>query len=206
MGNRSLNSSRWLQEHINDTYVKQAKIKKLRSRSWFKIQDIQRSDRLFYPGMVIIELGSSPGGWSKYILSKIGDKGSIIACDIISMSVMKGVDFIQGDIYNTITIKKIFKKAKNKNIQLILSDISHNLSGIAVIDIAKSIYLVKFILKNICSILVKGGDFLVKIFQGEGFEECVHEIRLLFEKVKIRKPVASRSRSREVYIVAKKKR
>ncbi|MCR3754754.1 MAG: 23S rRNA 2'-O-ribose methyltransferase [Candidatus Westeberhardia cardiocondylae] len=201
---RSISSSRWLREHFCDIYVKKAKKMGLRSRAWFKIHAMQKKDKLLYPGMCVIELGASPGGWSQYILKKIGIHGYLVACDIISMPLLQGVDFIQGSIYNPEIVRNILKKIQGKKVQVILSDISPNLSGIAIVDVAKFMYLLKFLLDVFYDILCPGGRFVVKVLQGDGLEECIKNMVLLFSEIKIRKPSASRSRSREVYIVATK--
>ncbi|MGP1930718.1 MAG: 23S rRNA (uridine(2552)-2'-O)-methyltransferase RlmE [Arsenophonus sp. ET-YP4-MAG3] len=197
----SVSSTRWLQEHFNDKYVFQAQ-KKIRSRAWFKLNEIQESDKIFKSGMNIVDLGAAPGGWSQYAITKIGINGWIIACDLLLMDPIVSVDFLQGDFRNKKTLEILLERIGEKKIQVIMSDMAPNMSGIRVIDTPKSIYLAELALNMCRYVLVVGGNFVVKVFHGEGFNEYLREVRSLFLKVKIRKPNASRSRSREVYIVA----
>ncbi|MCR3755094.1 MAG: 23S rRNA 2'-O-ribose methyltransferase [Candidatus Westeberhardia cardiocondylae] len=203
--NRSLSSLSWLRRHRNDIYVRKSKYHGFRSRSWFKISEIQKKDKIFYSGMVVIELGSSPGGWSQFILNEIGITGYLVSCDIIEMKVLEGMDFVHGNIYNLKTVNNILGKVKNRKVQVVLSDISPNLSGISIIDISKFTYLIKFLLCTFYDVISSRGKFLIKVFQGEDFEDSLKEISYLFKEVKIRKPKSSRFNSREVYIVATKK-
>ncbi|AEW44251.1 ribosomal RNA large subunit methyltransferase E [Serratia symbiotica str. 'Cinara cedri'] len=198
----SASSMRWLQEHFKDKYVKQTQKKRLRSRAWFKIDAIQQSDKLFKSGMTIIDLGAAPGGWSQYVITQIGDTGRIIACDILPMDPIFGVDFIQGDFRDELVLKALLKSLGTCKVQVLMSDMAPNMSGTPAIDIPRSMYLVELALEMCRDILAPGGSFLVKVFQGNGFDECLREIRSLFTIIKIRKPDSSRARSREVYIVA----
>ncbi|CUR53829.1 Ribosomal RNA large subunit methyltransferase E [Serratia symbiotica] len=200
---RSSSSRRWLKEHFNDKYVQQAKKNKLRSRSWFKLNEIQKHDKLFNPGMIVLDLGSSPGGWSKYVIKKIGHYGRVIACDILPMSPIPGVEFFQGDLSNTLILKSLLKYIGKIKIQVVISDMAPNISGISSIDIPKSTYLVELALKICRNVLSLNGSFLVKVFHGDEFDACLQKIQSLFKEVKIRKPNACRVNSREVYIVAK---
>lgn len=199
---RSASSSRWLQEHFSDKYVQQAQKKGLRSRAWFKLDAIQQSDKLFRPGMTVVDLGAAPGGWSQYVATQIGGKGRIIACDILPMDPMVGVDFLQGDFREPLVLQALLERVGAQKVQVVLSDMAPNMSGTPAVDIPKSMYLVELALEMCRDVLAPGGSLLVKVFQGEGFYEYLREIRSLFTKVKIRKPDASRARSREVYIVA----
>ncbi|BAE73645.1 Ribosomal RNA large subunit methyltransferase E [Sodalis glossinidius str. 'morsitans'] len=199
---RSASSSRWLQEHFSDKYVQQAQKKGLRSRAWFKLDEIQQSDKLFRPGMTVVDLGAAPGGWSQYVATQIGGKGRIIACDILPMDPMVGVDFLQGDFREPLVLQALLERVGEQKVQVVVSDMAPNMSGTPAVDIPKSMYLVELALDMCRDVLAPGGNFLVKVFQGEGFDEYLREIRSLFTKVKIRKPDASRARSREVYIVA----
>ncbi|CAJ0994719.1 23S rRNA (uridine(2552)-2'-O)-methyltransferase RlmE [Sodalis praecaptivus] len=199
---RPASSSRWLQEHFSDKYVQQAQKKGLRSRAWFKLDEIQQSDKLFRPGMTVVDLGAAPGGWSQYVATQIGGKGRIIACDILPMDPMVGVDFLQGDFRDPLVLQALLERLGEQKVQVVLSDMAPNMSGTPAVDIPKSMYLVELALDMCRDVLAPGGSFLVKVFQGEGFDEYLREIRSLFTKVKIRKPDASRARSREVYIVA----
>ncbi len=199
---RSASSSRWLQEHFSDKYVLEAQKKKLRSRAWFKLDEIQRSDKLFKTAMTVVDLGAAPGGWSQYVATQVGAKGRVIACDILPMDPIAGVDFLQGDFRDELVIQALLERAGDGKVHVVMSDMAPNMSGTPAIDIPKSMYLAELALEMCRSVLAPGGSFIVKVFQGEGFDDYLREIRSLFTKVKVRKPDASRSRSREVYIVA----
>lgn len=204
MGNkkRSASSSRWLQEHFSDKYVLQAQKKGFRSRAWFKLDEIQQSDKIFKPGMTVVDLGAAPGGWSQYAGSKVGQAGRVIACDLLLMDPIVGVDFLQGDFRDEQILKALLERVGDKKVQVVMSDMAPNVSGTPAVDIPRSMYLVELALDMCRDVLASGGSFIVKVFQGEGFDEYLREIRSLFLKVKIRKPDASRLRSREVYAVA----
>jgi len=199
---RSGSSSRWLQEHFSDKYVLEAQKKGLRSRAWFKLEEIQKGDKLFKPDMAVVDLGAAPGGWSQYVATQIGKKGRIIACDILPMDPIVGVDFLQGDFRDPLVLQALLERVGEGKVQVVMSDMAPNMSGTPAVDIPKAMYLVELALEMCRDVLAPGGSFLVKVFQGEGFDEYLREIRSLFTKVKIRKPDASRARSREVYIVA----
>lgn len=199
---RSSRSNLWLREHFRDKYVLQAQKKGLRSRAWFKLDEIQRSDKLLKAGMNVIDLGAAPGSWSQYAISKVGESGHVIACDILPMNPIFGVDFIQGNFCDESIFNALLDLVGNKKIQVVMSDMALNMSGIPEIDIPRAMYLVKLALVMCRSILAPGGSFLIKVFHGSGFDEYLQEIRSYFMKVKVRKPNASRARSREVYIVA----
>ncbi|MGP1924034.1 MAG: 23S rRNA (uridine(2552)-2'-O)-methyltransferase RlmE [Arsenophonus sp. NEOnobi-MAG3] len=199
---RSGSSSRWLQEHFNDKYVLQAQKKRFCSRAWFKLDQIQQSDKIFKPAMTVVDLGAAPGGWSKYAASKVTQTGGVIACDLLLMDPIVGVDFLQGDFRDEQILKALLEQVGDKKVQVVMSDMAPNMTGKSFIDIPRSIYLVELALDMCRDVLATGGSFIVKVFQGEGFDEYLRKIRSLFLKVKIRKPDASRLRSREVYIVA----
>src|SRR5476651_1939394 len=199
---RSASSTRWLQEHFSDKYVIQAQKKGLRSRAWFKLDEIQQGDKLFKPGMSVVDLGAAPGGWSQFVATQIGNKGRIIACDLLPMDPIVGVDFLQGDFRDELVLKALLDRVGENKVQVVMSDMAPNMSGTPAVDIPKAMYLAELALDMCRDVLAPGGSFLVKVFQGEGFDEYLREIRSLFTKVKIRKPDASRARSREVYIVA----
>lgn len=199
---KSSSSSRWLHRHFNDKYVKKAKQNKLRSRAWFKLAEIQNIDNIFYPGIKVLDLGAAPGSWSQYVITQIGKLGSIIACDIRPMKPMLGLYFIKGDLQDPKIIKIILDKIGKNKVQIVLSDMAPTMSGIVLSDISKSMHLAELAL-NICKkVLSLDGSFLVKVFQGELFEQYVNKIKYIFKKIKIRKPDASRKNSRELYIVA----
>lgn len=200
---RSKSSHRWLQEHVNDPYVKQAQKDGYRSRSSYKLLELNEKDRLIRPGMLIMDLGSAPGGWSQVAGRLVGDKGRVLATDILPMEPLKNVDFIQGDFREEAVFNQILDLLKGNKPDLIISDIAPNISGIDSADQASSMYLVELALDMARKVLKPRGNFVAKVFQGAGSEAYLKELRSSFEKVLIRKPAASRSRSREVYVVAK---
>lgn len=152
--------------------------------------------------MTVVDLGAAPGGWSQYVVTQIGNKGRVIACDILPMDPIVGVDFLQGDFRDELVLKALMYRVGYDKIQVVMSDMAPNMTGTPEVDIPRSMYLVELALDMCRDVLAPGGSFLVKVFQGDGFEDYLREIRSLFTKVKIRKPDSSRSRSREVYIVA----
>lgn len=198
----STSSRRWLQEHCRDQYVQQSQKNGLRSRAWFKLNEIHQAHKIFQSNMTVIDLGASPGGWSQYISTQVGKKGHVIACDILPMNPIAGVDFLQGNLLDSKVMEAFIQHVGTQKVHAVLSDMAPKLSGISVLDLPKSMYLVEIALKICLASLLPGGTFLVKVFQGEGFDKCLGEINALFNKVKICKPKSSRARSREVYIVA----
>lgn len=177
--------------------------KKIRSRSWFKLDEIQQIDKILSPGITVLDLGSSPGGWSQYAITKVGITGHIIACDILDMPLITGVSFIKGDFSNILVQKKIITFLHQNKVQTILSDMAPNMTGCSLIDTTKSIYLMELALNMCFNVLSPGGSFLVKGFHSEDCNKFLRKISLYFTNIKTRKPHASRSRSREIYIVAK---
>jgi 23S rRNA (uridine2552-2'-O)-methyltransferase len=200
---RSKSSSRWMQEHFNDEYVKMAQVKGYRSRAVFKLNEIQDKDQIIKPGMNIIDLGAAPGGWSQFAREIIGKKNKIIALDILPMEPIEGVDFIQGDFREQAVLDELYAVLDGAEVNLVMSDMAPNMSGNKAVDQPRSIYLGELALETAKTVLAKGGTFLVKLFHGEGFEEFYQEVQKSFSKVVIRKPKASRPRSNEVYILAK---
>jgi len=200
---RSKSSSRWLQEHVSDPYVKQAQKEGYRARSAYKLLELDERDRLLRPGMRVLDLGSAPGGWSQVASRLVGERGRVIATDILPMDALRGVDFVQGDFREQAVLDRILGQLGGDGVDLILSDMSPNLSGIGAADQAASIYLLELALDMARRVLVPGGTFVAKLFQGVGSDDYLREVRKAFDKVVIRKPSASRSRSREVYFVAK---
>ncbi|QFQ32942.1 23S rRNA (uridine(2552)-2'-O)-methyltransferase RlmE [Buchnera aphidicola (Aphis fabae)] len=200
--NKSNSSKRWLSEHFQDQYVKEAKKNKIRSRSWFKLEEIDKNNKLFKPGMNVIDLGSSPGGWSQYAMNKIGKTGSVIACDILPMKKITGVKFFQVDFRNVNILNFMLNRLSNNTFNIVMSDMAPNITGCWSIDMPRIIEICKIALKISTCILPKNGIFLVKSFQGEGLNEFFTEIKTLFSKIKICKPKTSRSRSREIFILA----
>lgn len=199
---RSSSSKKWLSEHFTDPYVKQAHKDKRRSRAWFKLDSINSNFKLFKKGMKVIDLGSSPGSWSEYASKKIGQSGNIIACDMIPMSSIPNVKFIQGDITNKFYYNLLFNIIKDKNINLIMSDMAPNISGHNFLDHLRIIHLNKIVLQMSKRILSKNGQLLIKSFHGSEFNIFIKNIYNIFIKINIFKPNASRARSKEVYILA----
>jgi 23S rRNA (uridine2552-2'-O)-methyltransferase len=200
---RSKSSHNWLQEHVNDPYVKQAQKDGYRSRASYKLLQLNERDRLIRPGMLIVDLGSAPGGWSQVAGRLVGDKGRIVATDILPMDPLRNVDFIQGDFTADAMLEQILELLGGAHPDLILSDIAPNITGIDSADQASSMYLVELALDFARRALKPKGDFVAKVFQGAGSDAFLKDVRTSFEKVQVRKPAASRPRSREVYLVAK---
>lgn len=199
---RTASSNRWMQEHFDDEYVKKAQKLGLRSRAVFKIEEINNKDKLIKPGMNIVDLGAAPGGWSEYAVKVLQDKGNVIACDILPMESLPGVAFLQGDFREDAVLDALLQKIDGRNVDVVMSDMAQNFSGNEVTDQAKNMYLVELALDMCHQVLKKNGSFVVKVFQGEGFEQYMKDVRSCFTTVKTRKPESSRARSREVYIVA----
>jgi 23S rRNA (uridine2552-2'-O)-methyltransferase len=198
----SASSTRWLKEHFDDPYVHEAQKRGYRSRAVFKLEEIQLKDKLIKPGMNVVDLGAAPGSWSQYLAEQLGERGEVIACDILPMDPLAGVAFLQGDFREEAVLNALLKRIDGKNIDVVFSDMAPNMSGNMSIDQAGSMYLVELALDMCHQVLKKDGAFAVKVFQGAGFEQFVQSVRECFKVVKIRKPKASRPRSREVYIVA----
>lgn len=200
---RSKSSKRWLSEHFDDYYVKQAQQKGLRSRSAFKLLELQEKYELIRPGMVVVDLGAAPGGWCQVVRPLLGDQGRVVALDILEMEPLEGVEFIQGDFTEEIPLRALEDRLGGLEVDLVLSDMAPNMSGMSAIDQARTMYLAELALEFVRAHLKPGGDFVVKLFQGTDFDGYVREVRSLFTKVQVRKPKASRPRSREVYLLAR---
>jgi 23S rRNA (uridine2552-2'-O)-methyltransferase len=200
---RSKSSGQWLQEHVNDPYVKQAQRDGYRSRSSYKLIQLNEKDRLIRPGMLIVDLGSAPGGWSQVATRLAGARARVVATDILPMDPLENVDFIQGDFTEAAVLNQVLERLGGRKPHLILCDISPNISGVDSADQASSMYLVELALDFVRQALEPKGDFVVKVFQGEGFDAYLKDVRTSFGQVFVRKPAASRARSREVYLVAK---
>ncbi len=199
---QSGSSGRWLKEHFDDKYVQEAQKRGYRSRAFFKLEEIQQKDKLMKPGMSIVDLGAAPGGWSQYAAEVIGDNGQVIACDILPMDPLPGVSFLQGDFREDAVLEALLDRIQPDMVDVVLSDMAPNMSGNLASDQPRAMYLVELALDMCRQVLAPNGSFAVKVFQGEGFDEYLAEIRKMFKVVKIRKPDSSRDRSREVYIVA----
>jgi 23S rRNA (uridine2552-2'-O)-methyltransferase len=200
---RSKSSSRWLQEHVSDPFVKQAQKEGYRARSAYKLLELNEKDRLFRPGMRVVDLGSAPGGWSQVASRLVGDRGLVVATDILPMDAVRGVDFVQGDFHEESVMDEVLGRLGGEPVDVVLSDMSPNISGVSSADQAASIYLLELALDMVQRVLKPGGTFVAKLFQGSGSDDYLREVRKDFDKVTIRKPAASRSRSREVYFVAR---
>ncbi len=192
-----------MQEHFDDEYVRLAQAKGYRSRAVFKLSEIQEKDQLIKPGMNVIDLGAAPGGWSQLARQLLGKNDKLIALDILPMESLEGVHFIQGDFCDDAVLQQLYAYLDNAPINLVMSDMAPNMSGNKGIDQPRAIYLAELALDTAKTVLDKNGCFLVKLFHGVGFEDYHKEVQLVFSKVLIRKPKASRPRSNEVYILAK---
>jgi len=200
---KTKSSKKWLREHFDDPYVKKAQEEGYRSRAVFKLKEIDEKDRLLKPGRVVVDLGSAPGGWSEYASDKLPDKDPIYALDILPMDPVAGVTFIQGDFTEQSVLDELLKALDGARVNLVLSDMAPNISGMKAVDQPKAMYLVELALDFCRQALQPGGDFLVKVFQGEGFDAYLKDMRTSFDKIVVRKPKASRPRSREVYLLAR---
>jgi len=192
-----------MSEHFDDHYVKMAQQKGLRSRSAFKLLELQEKYGLVKPGMVVVDLGAAPGGWCQVVCPLVGKSGRVLALDILEMEPIGGVDFILGDFTEEESLQALERALGSRKVDLVLSDMAPNMSGMSTIDQAKAMYLAELALEFVRSHLKPGGDFVVKLFQGADFDAYVREVRSLFNKVQVRKPKASRPRSREVYLLAR---
>ena len=203
MAKRSKSSARWLAEHAADPYVKRAHEEGWRSRAAFKLEDIQQSDRILRPGMTVVDLGAAPGGWSQYAARLLGEKGRVIAMDILEMPAIPGVEFLQGDFNDEAVLQRLLELVGPGRVDLVMLDMAPNMMGISDVDHDRSMNLVELALDFAGRTLRPGGDFLAKVFQGRGFQPFVAQLRQQFESVKLRKPKASRARSAEVYVLAR---
>lgn len=200
---RNKTSKAWMQEHVNDPYVKRAQAEGMRSRAAYKLQQLAERDHLLKPGMVVVDLGATPGGWSQVAGKAVGDSGRVVAVDLLEMTPVAGVSFIHGDFGDDAVLAAVEQALGGRGVDLVLSDMAPNISGVAGVDQARSIGLAELALDFAVNHLKPQGNFLVKVFQGSGFDELVAELRKRFVQVAIRKPDASRSRSSEVYLVGK---
>ena len=200
---RSKSSKQWLQEHFNDHYVKMARDKGFRSRACFKLLEIQQRDKILRPGLVVVDLGAAPGGWSQVASQCVGPSGSVVASDILPMDPLPGVDIVTGDFTDEAVCGEILTVLRDRKVGLVISDMAPNMSGLKAVDQPRIIYLAELALDLAQRILPEGGDFLTKVFHGEGFEDYMRQLRQLFGKVQSRKPASSRPRSREVYLLAR---
>jgi 23S rRNA (uridine2552-2'-O)-methyltransferase len=200
---RSKTSKAWMQEHVNDPYVRKAQAEGMRSRAAYKLQQLAERDKLLKPGMTVVDLGAAPGGWSQVAGRIAGETGRVVAVDLLDMPPVAGVKFICGDFGEDAVLAEVERAIGAGGVDLVLSDMAPNISGVASVDQVRSVGLAELALDFAVNHLKPQGNFLVKVFQGSGFEAFVADIRRKFVQVMIRKPEASRSRSSEVYIVAK---
>ncbi len=200
---RSKTSHNWLKEHFDDKYVKMAQRDGYRSRASYKLLEIQEKDKIIRPGMTVIDLGAAPGGWSQVTSRLIGGQGRLIASDILEMDSIPDVTFIQGDFTQDAVLAQILEAVGNTQVDLVISDMAPNMSGLAAVDMPRAMFLCELALDLAGRVLRPGGDFLIKVFQGEGFDVYHKDIRKLFDKVQMRKPLSSRDRSREQYLLGR---
>jgi 23S rRNA (uridine2552-2'-O)-methyltransferase len=202
MGKKKSSSRAWLKEHHDDPFVQRAQREGYRSRAVYKLIEINEKDRLIQPGMSVLDLGSAPGGWSQVAGVWVGDRGRVLASDILPMDHLPNVTFIQGDFTEQETYDQLMQALSGRRLDVVISDMSPNMSGLTAVDQPRAMYLVELATDLALRALSPGGAMLTKVFQGEGFEEWFRQIRERFERVMTRKPSASRPRSREVYVVA----
>jgi 23S rRNA (uridine2552-2'-O)-methyltransferase len=200
---RSKSSNDWMDEHFNDHYVMKAKDEGYRSRACYKLIEIDDKDKLIKPGMTVVDLGSAPGGWSQVAAKRVGDHGLVVASDILPMDGIAGVTFLKGDFTEEAVFNELMTILGNRPVDLVISDMAPNMSGLSAVDQPSAMYLVELALDMARQVLKPGGNYAAKVFQGEGFDEYLKDMRSSFQKVVTRKPDSSRARSREVYLVAK---
>jgi 23S rRNA (uridine2552-2'-O)-methyltransferase len=203
MARRSRSSGRWLKEHFSDPFVKQAQAAGWRSRAVFKLEEIDRREKLLRPGMVCVDLGAAPGAWSQYVRRRVGRTGRVFALDLLPLEPIEGVDFLQGDFRDEEVLARLLAAVPERSVDVVLSDIAPNLSGVDAIDQPRSIHLAELALEFAVQVLKPGGSALIKTFEGAGFQALVAEARRAFDKVKFAKPAASRARSPELYLLAR---
>lgn len=206
MTRRSKSSSRWLKEHFDDEFVKRAQKEGWRSRAVFKLEELDRAERLLRPGMTVVDLGAAPGGWSQYAARRVGEQGLVVALDLLVMDELPGVTFIQGDFREQEVLDRLVAVLGSRQVDLVMSDMAPNLSGLDVVDQPRSMYLAELALDFALKFLKPGGTLVMKVFQGAGFEALVKATRAGFAEVRLRKPKASRQRSPEVYVLARNPR
>ncbi len=202
MASRSKSSQRWLKEHFSDPFVKKAQAEGLRSRAAYKLEELVERDRLLKPGMVVVDLGAAPGGWSQWVRQALGDTGRVIALDILEMPSLAGVEFLHGDFREDAVLQALEAALGGHQVDLVLSDMAPNKSGIDAVDQPRAMHLAELAMDFADHHLRPGGNFLIKLFQGTEFDAYVRELRRRYTRLVIRKPAASRQRSSEVYALA----
>lgn len=191
-----------MRRHVNDEYVKRAQKDGYRSRAAYKLLELQEKDRLIKPGQVVVDLGAAPGGWCQVAAKLVGGKGAVFALDLLEMDALAGVDFLQGDFREEAVMKQLLERLDGRPVDLVISDMAPNTSGVMAVDQPRSMYLCELALDFARQVLQPGGSFVTKVFHGEGFDDYVRDVRTSFRKVVTRKPKSSRAKSREVYLVA----
>jgi len=199
---RSKSSRRWLKEHFDDPYVQRAQQEGYRSRAVYKLEELDRKYHILRPGMTVVDLGAAPGGWSQYAARAVGDRGRVIALDLLPIDPVPGVGIIQGDFREDEVLAALAARLGERPADLVLSDMAPNISGMDAVDQPRAMYLCELGLDFALQYLKPGGGLVMKLFQGEGFDDFVRTVRQVFQRVRVRKPQASRPRSREVYLVA----
>lgn len=200
---RTKSSKQWLREHFTDEFVKRAQKEGYRSRAIYKLSEIDQRDHVFRPGMTVVDLGAAPGGWSQYAHERVGERGRVFALDVLPMDPVAGVDFIQGDFTEEVPLEALKAALAGLVVDVVISDMAPNISGVGVVDQAKSMYLAELALDFARAHLRPGGTLLLKAFQGVGFTELHRDMRQAFRVMASRKPAASRDRSREIYLIGK---
>lgn len=194
---------RWLREHRQDEFVERSKREGYRSRAVFKLMELDRRDGLFKRAMLVVDLGAAPGSWSQYAAERVGPQGRVVALDTLPMDPLAGVEFLQGDLREEDTLRRLEGALPGAEVSLVMSDMAPNLSGVNAVDQPRAMLLAELALDLARRVLSPGGTFLTKAFQGEGFDTFVRDVRATFQTVRVRKPKASRAHSREVYVLAK---
>jgi 23S rRNA (uridine2552-2'-O)-methyltransferase len=200
---RTKTSKAWMMEHVTDPYVQLAKQEGYRSRASYKLLEIIERDHLLKPGMRVVDLGATPGGWSQVVAQKLAGQGKVIALDLLEMVPLAGVTFIQGDFREDAVLAELVKALDGRPVDLVISDMAPNLSGVGLVDQARAMHLAELALEFALQHLKPGGSFLVKVFQGDGFDEYIRTLREHFKQVATRKPKASRGRTNETFLLAK---
>ncbi|MCK7546189.1 23S rRNA (uridine(2552)-2'-O)-methyltransferase RlmE [Marinobacter bryozoorum] len=200
---RSKSSDRWLKEHFDDAWVKKSRQDGYRSRASYKLIELDTKDKLFRPGQTVVDLGAAPGGWTQVAVEKVGDKGVVVASDILPMDPVAGVDFVQGDFTEQSVFDELMSVLGDRPVDIVISDMAPNMSGNPAADIPRAMALVELALDMATQVLRPGGVFVAKVFQGEGFDSLLADMKRSFSSVVSRKPDSSRARSREVYQVCK---
>ena len=206
MPSRSKSSQRWLKEHFSDPFVKRAQSEGMRSRAAYKLEELVERDRLLKPGMTVVDLGAAPGGWSQWVRHALGDSGRVIALDILEMPPLAGVEFLHGDFREDAVLSALEAMLDGRPVDLVLSDMAPNKSGMDAVDQPRAMHLAELAMTFADDHLRPGGTFLIKLFQGVGFDDYVRDLRRRYDRLAIRKPAASRQRSPEVYALAQGKR